>query len=187
MTRYNADSNADSNVYPTVNSAYMRSRFTVGLLSLIFGISVGVLLSGCEPEEDQYQDELISCQAYPSCNPDEIEVESCPEGEDSCREAAVCGYTILCAPAPMACTAAPQCRVGMIEVESCEEVDETCEEQSLCGVTIFCAEDVLVSCQAYPSCDPDEVEVDSCEEDDDSCYEVSTCGYTILCAAADAD
>ena len=50
-----------------------------------------------EGEEGEERDEEMTCQAAPVCGPDQVEVESCDEGDDSCQEVMICEQSIFCA------------------------------------------------------------------------------------------
>jgi hypothetical protein len=125
------------------------------------------------------------CTAYPSCDLDDLEVESasgCLQDDARCYERSMCGATIWCTgPAEVTCRALPVCQPGFTPVETCPQ-DASCVEETMCGQTITCMDSV--QCAGYPSCDGDDVEVEGpsgCLQDDAHCYERSMCGATIWC------
>ncbi|TXD34743.1 hypothetical protein FRC98_18090 [Lujinxingia vulgaris] len=117
------------------------------------------------------------CEAYPACNADQTEVESCDEGDESCHENTLCGSTIYCQDTPTDCTAVPQCEVGDSPVDNCSSVDG-CYSVTECGATIICER--VEACQGAPVCNDDDIQVDACP-DDSICYDVTECGTTIIC------
>ncbi|RDV37422.1 hypothetical protein DV096_12985 [Bradymonadaceae bacterium TMQ3] len=82
-------------------------------------------------------DAIGQCEAYPACNADQTEVESCEEGDESCHENTLCGSTIYCQDIPNECAALPQCEADDAEVESCP-TDASCYDVTECGATITC-------------------------------------------------
>jgi hypothetical protein len=80
-----------------------------------------------------------NCEAVPTCEATEIEVESC-EGRGDCRENELCGVTIFCQEKGEECFAGPECTPPAIEVQTCPPAS-TCENVSACGSTIICATD----------------------------------------------
>lgn len=82
-------------------------------------------------------DAIGQCDAYPACNADQTEVESCEEGDESCHESTLCGSTIYCQDTPTECAAVPQCEAGDEVVDTCP-TDGDCYEVTECGATITC-------------------------------------------------
>ena len=46
--------------------------------------------------EDGDHEDDVTCQAAPVCGPDQMEVEACEEGDESCEEVTMCEQTIYC-------------------------------------------------------------------------------------------
>jgi len=124
------------------------------------------------------------CDAYPSCDGNSYEVDSCPDGanDSGCYESTLCCATIYCQPycnggPGCECESPPMCPLDTVQVPSCSE-DFDCFSISDCGLTISCQ--YSNTCDGFPSCDPGDAEVDSCPTDV-NCYEASLCGSSIFC------
>ena len=125
---------------------------------------------GCKEAPD-------SCNAYPACPTDMIEVDACiPDSE--CLQVTVCGATIICQENLGTCTAIPVCPADKHEVEVCT-TDAECLEVTTCGATILCQDGVQCALIA-PTCADGYEEVDSCPTDVD-CYEESNCAGEVAC------
>lgn len=144
------------------------SNKVLGLGALVAALFVPFAQQGCG-----------QCAAAPVCGEGEVEVDECPEDEDSCYENEICGTTIFCQPQPGQCEAAPTCDGSDLEVQACPSgVD--CYERSLCGTTILCQP--VSTCAAVPTCDAGDAEINGACPDDAACYEATECGSTILCS-----
>jgi len=66
-------------------------------------------------------EESAQCDAYPSCEPDMVEVQTCPTGV-TCETKTLCGSTILCAPATGECMSNADCTAE----EFCDFRDGQC-------------------------------------------------------------
>ncbi|MEM1347581.1 MAG: hypothetical protein AAGI01_03430, partial [Myxococcota bacterium] len=88
---------------------------------LFFAALAALALSGCflnpidEPEEP-------FCLAVPSCEGDEVEVDTCP-ADASCVEREQCGVSILCQEQLFQCLAFPVCERDEIQVDACDLSD----------------------------------------------------------------
>jgi len=122
-------------------------------------------------------DGIAQCEAYPACNSDQIEVDSCEEDDDTCVENTLCGSTIYCQDIPTDCAAYPSCEPGDEEVDSCPDAS-SCYEATECGATIFCER--VEACNETPTCEEGDTLVDACPEGS-QCYGVTECGSTIVC------
>ena len=130
-------------------SSLIKSAKSVTLFTLICIFSINLI--GCEPEESELMEEN-TCQAYPSCGSEQVEVEECGD-DDSCVVAEMCGYEIFCVNASEAgagseiddneliitCQAYPTCGSDQVEVEECGD-NESCVIAEECGYEIFCVD-----------------------------------------------
>jgi hypothetical protein len=82
------------------------------------------------------------CAAYPSCQPDWVEVPSCPmNGTTKCVPVTRCGATIYCEPDASQCDGLPECNPGDTKIASpsqCLEDDAVCYQRTACGVSTWC-------------------------------------------------
>jgi hypothetical protein len=60
------------------------------IIGLVGGSGIAVTLMAC------YGGPPVDCQAIPTCENGEEQVDACEEGDDTCREVTVCGSTIFC-------------------------------------------------------------------------------------------
>ncbi|HTJ83195.1 MAG TPA: hypothetical protein VL400_15860 [Polyangiaceae bacterium] len=126
------------------------------------------------------------CDAFPTCAPDEYQVDSCPTdpNDSGCHDVTLCCATISCMPAGCnggpgcGCDVPPTCPPDSFQVSSCPS-DVDCFAVEDCGETIFCASGPP-QCDGFPSCDPGDTQTDSCPTDV-GCYTASLCGSSILC------
>jgi hypothetical protein len=155
------------------------------LMTSVMILLLTLLAVGCEPDsefqipndgnggEDQ-------CLATPICGPDQQQVDSCEEGDDSCEEVTICGSTIYCEEAEVNCLAEAACGPDQQQVDSCEEGDDSCEEVTICGSTIYCEEAEIVCTQEEAVCAIDEESSDRpCRDNGEQCREViASCSVT---------
>jgi hypothetical protein len=80
-----------------------------------------------------------NCEAYPTCDAGDVEVEECPPGLE-CYETSICGATITCAPGGT-CGAVPTCDPGDMEITGACPSGVSCYELTLCDTTITCRDD----------------------------------------------
>ena len=138
----------------------------------------------CEADKEsgeEYGGE-VQCQAAPTCDFNQVEVERCDPAEDNCEVVSMCGETVFCLESGLLCNDIwDGCQPGFVQVEMCDEFDESCVTQSVCGAgTIFYCE-LEATCGEIPECGDNQEQVDSCEEGDESCEELRLCGTTIYC------
>lgn len=121
-----------------------------------------------------------TCLAYPSCGPDQIQVDSC-DGLSECEPVSICGSTIYCQDDNVSCLAiAPACGPDQTPVDQCDTDDPRCTLYSDgCGADLYCWE-APVTCDAEPVCPESTHQVTSCDAQT-QCHEVTFCGTTILC------
>ena len=119
-------------------------KSNLNVFLILLGFCSALILSACEEDnEGSSGGEDITCQAAPACGSDQVEVDSCEEGDESCQAVTMCEQTIYCTGGDdqeddVTCQAAPACGPDQMEVEACEEGDEACEEVTLCEQTIYC-------------------------------------------------
>ena len=143
-----------------INEANQKNLSFYNIFFILISICCAMILVACEGEEEGSEDnnsEDVTCQAAPACGDEQVEVEACEEGDESCQEVTMCEQTIYCTEDDddhdeddddheedelpgddVSCLAAPACGEGQVEVEACEEGDESCEEVTLCATTIYC-------------------------------------------------
>ena len=83
------------------------------------------------------------CLAFPSCSPDEVELEpgeTCGFTQE-CRTVSMCGHSITCAKSRVTCMAFPSCASDEEQLEPGQTcgVDQACRVVSMCGQSITCA------------------------------------------------
>ena len=140
------------------------------------------IFTGCDEESN-----AGDCVEVPVCAENEQEVESCEDGDPSCRELTVCGSSILCkAEDPFYCTAEPMCPDNSRQVESCSEAVGNCIDVSLCGKPMYCDQHEPF-CDAQPHCQDNEREVFSCEGIEDRCRTSRGCSGTLHCEQLSCD
>ncbi len=134
----------------------------------------------------QPSDDCGQCTALPTCDPSEIQVDSCDgvtEGYD-CHSVSLCGSTIYCE-IPI-CDGPPACEIYETEVSSCDglPVDYDCHSiTNACGDTTYCLIEVCDG--PYPVCDDGDMEVADCPLDA-SCYTLEApCGDFVTCLDAE--
>ena len=119
---------------------------------------------GCEADEESGEESggEIQCQAAPTCDFNQVEVERCDSAEDNCEVVSMCGETVFCLESELLCNEIWEgCQPGYVQVEMCDEADESCVTQSICGAqTVFYCE-LEVMCDALPECGDNQEQVDS--------------------------
>ena len=137
-------------------------QFNLNVFLILLGFCSALILSACEEDDEGSSGgEDITCQAAPACGSDQVEVDSCEEGDESCQAVTMCEQTIYC-------------REGEHRDHEDEDHDHEDDDQE---------DDV--TCQAAPACGPDQMEVEACEEGDEACEEVTLCEQTIYCTSAE--
>ena len=82
-----------------INKANQKKLSFYNIFSILISICCAMILVACEGEEEGSGDdnsEDVTCQAAPACGDEQVEVEACEEGDESCEEVTLCATTIYC-------------------------------------------------------------------------------------------
>jgi hypothetical protein len=152
--------------------------------------------------------EIVNCDAYPSCQNFEQEVASC-NGLENCAPVTLCGSTIYCQTKPECVDATggqqagdpipPPSNVMPNRVDSCDTnalSNLPCTENEVTNHLCFAYENVDAcfgyqveycrpryegACAFLVRCDDGDLEIDHCYVGDPLCYTVTSCAGTVFC------